>query len=110
MKPILSLALITAASAGPLEIRYDQPPGGMGSGGGNASMGDASSATSSGWESSAQPVGNGRIGAMIFGSPTRERIQFNDITLWTGGDNPSGGYDLNDFGAYQNFGDLFIEV
>jgi alpha-L-fucosidase 2 len=110
MKPILSLALATAASAGPLEIRYDQPPAGMGSGGGEASMGDASNAKSSGWESSAQPVGNGRIGAMIFGSPSRERIQFNDITLWTGGENPSGGYDENEFGCYQNFGDLFIEL
>jgi alpha-L-fucosidase 2 len=110
MKPILSLALVTAASAGPLEIRYDQPPKGMGSGGGEASMSDASSATSSNWESGAQPVGNGRLGAMVFGSPSRERIQFNDITLWTGGENPSGGYDINDFGCYQNFGDLFIEL
>ncbi|HEY1122663.1 MAG TPA: glycoside hydrolase N-terminal domain-containing protein, partial [Haloferula sp.] len=110
MKPLLSLALVTAASAGPLELRYDQPPAGMGSGGGEASMGDASSAKSSSWESSAQPIGNGRIGAMIFGSPSRERIQFNDITLWTGGENPSGGYDEKEFGCYQNFGDLFIEL
>ncbi|MEK7950932.1 glycosyl hydrolase family 95 catalytic domain-containing protein [Luteolibacter soli] len=110
MKPLLSLVLVTAASAGPLEIRYDRPPAGMGSGGGEASMSDASTATSSGWESSAQPVGNGRIGAMIFGGTNKERIQFNDITLWTGGDNPSGGYDVNDFGCYQNFGDLFIEL
>lgn len=110
MKPILSLALIATASAGPLEIRYDQPPGGVGSGGGQASMGDASSAASSKWESSAQPVGNGRLGAMIFGDPAKERIQFNDITLWTGGENLSGGYDVNEFGCYQNFGDLFIEL
>jgi alpha-L-fucosidase 2 len=55
-------------------------------------------------------VGNGRIGAMVFGNPIKERIQFNDASLWTGGANPSGGYDVNEFGAYQNFGDLFIEM
>ena len=33
----------------------------------------------------ALPVGNGRIGAMIFGGLERDRIQFNEETLWTGG-------------------------
>lgn len=33
----------------------------------------------------ALPIGNGRIGAMIFGGTTRERLQLNDDTLWTGG-------------------------
>ena len=32
----------------------------------------------------ALPVGNGRLGAMIFGGTTRERLQFNEDTLWTG--------------------------
>ncbi len=32
----------------------------------------------------ALPVGNGRLGAMVFGSPAAERIQFNEDTLWTG--------------------------
>jgi len=32
----------------------------------------------------ALPIGNGRLGAMIFGGPTDERIQFNEDTLWTG--------------------------
>lgn len=31
------------------------------------------------------PVGNGRLGAMIFGNPENERIQFNDETYWSGG-------------------------
>lgn len=114
MKPLrhlaLPAALLVTASAAALEIRYDSPPGSTGSGGGEASMADAASALSSGWESSAQPVGNGRLGAMVFGGTGRERIQFNDITLWTGGDNLSGGYDVNEFGAYQNFGDLFLEL
>jgi alpha-L-fucosidase 2 len=32
----------------------------------------------------ALPVGNGRIGAMVFGGTTKERIQFNESTLWAG--------------------------
>jgi alpha-L-fucosidase 2 len=32
----------------------------------------------------AQPVGNGRLGAMVFGGIAQERIQFNEDTLWTG--------------------------
>src|SRR5262245_57696963 len=33
----------------------------------------------------ATPVGNGRLGAMIFGDVVRERIQLNEETLWSGG-------------------------
>lgn len=32
----------------------------------------------------ALPIGNGRIGAMVFGGVTTERIQFNESTLWIG--------------------------
>src|SRR5579859_8120771 len=33
----------------------------------------------------ALPVGNGRIGAMLFGDPAQERLQLNEDTLWAGG-------------------------
>jgi alpha-L-fucosidase 2 len=33
----------------------------------------------------ALPVGNGRLGAMVFGAPQEERLQINEDTLWTGG-------------------------
>lgn len=33
----------------------------------------------------ALPVGNGRLGAMIFGKENEERIQLNESTLWSGG-------------------------
>jgi len=33
----------------------------------------------------ALPVGNGRLGAMVFGGVGRERIQLNEETLWSGG-------------------------
>ncbi len=32
----------------------------------------------------ALPVGNGRLGAMVFGGTEHEQLQFNDDTLWTG--------------------------
>lgn len=33
----------------------------------------------------ALPVGNGRIGAMVFGGTLQERLQLNEDTLWAGG-------------------------
>lgn len=45
-----------------------------------------------GWESQALPIGNGYLGAKIFGGISRERIQFNDKTLWSGGPGVAG-YD-----------------
>jgi len=32
----------------------------------------------------AMPVGNGRLGMMVFGRTEQERLQFNEDTLWTG--------------------------
>src|ERR1041384_2768337 len=36
------------------------------------------------WESEALPIGNGRLGAMIFGGAEHERLQLNEHTLWSG--------------------------
>jgi alpha-L-fucosidase 2 len=36
------------------------------------------------WEE-ALPVGNGRLGAMVFGKYGEERIQLNEETYWSGG-------------------------
>ncbi len=33
----------------------------------------------------ALPVGNGRMGAMVFGDPENERIQLNEDSMWPGG-------------------------
>ncbi len=56
----------------------------------------------------ALPIGNGRLGAMVFGGTARERLQFNEDSLWTGDANPSGAYDT--MGAYQAFGDLLLRT
>ena len=60
------------------------------------------------WMEEALPIGNGRMGAMIFGGVARERLQFNEDSLWTGDENPSGDYDK--MGAYQAFGDLHVSL
>jgi alpha-L-fucosidase 2 len=38
------------------------------------------------------PIGNGRIGALIFGGTARERLVLNDVSLWTGDENTEGSY------------------
>lgn len=45
---------------------------------------------------------------MVSGGLRRERIQFNEDSLWTGDANPSGEYKT--MGAYQNFEYLFIDT
>lgn len=54
------------------------------------------------WEKEALPIGNGRLGAMVFGGVARERIQFNEDSLWIG--------DEVDTGAYQAFGDVLVTI
>src|SRR5688500_8088745 len=42
----------------------------------------------------ALPIGNGRLGAMVYGNTDTERLQLNEDTVWAGGphnyDNPRG--------------------
>ncbi|NEA98547.1 glycoside hydrolase N-terminal domain-containing protein [Streptomyces sp. SID13726] len=70
------------------------------------------------WESQALPIGNGRLGAMLFADPFEERIQFNEQSLWGGVNNydnalagqPDSAFDtsMTGFGSYRNFGDLVV--
>ncbi len=108
------------------------------------------------WMTQALPIGNGYMGAMFFGGVNKERIQYNEESLWSGGkgewDEYNGGnrpgahqylpqvrkllaegkYDeahqlanreltgrikadkgnsvWEGYGAYQAFGDLYVEV
>jgi len=45
------------------------------------------------WRSNAYPIGNGRIGAMIFGHVKNDDIQFNEDSLWSGGPGASKKYN-----------------
>jgi alpha-L-fucosidase 2 len=49
----------------------------------------------------ALPVGNGRMGAMVFGGVSHERIQFNEQTVWTGAP-----HDYAHHGASQYLGQI----
>jgi alpha-L-fucosidase 2 len=83
---LLLVAFATPGSAAALALRYQQP----------------AADTAAGWEREALPIGNGRLGGMLFGHVAREHLQFNEITLWTGDDKA--------LGAYQPFGDVFLEL
>ncbi|SDD34122.1 alpha-L-fucosidase 2 [Massilia sp. PDC64] len=76
----------TAVAAPDLVLRYDRP----------------AQDNDQGWEKEALPIGNGRIGAMVFGGLAREHLQFNDITLWSG--------DAKETGTYQPFGDVVVDL
>ncbi len=70
------------------------------------------------WEAQALPIGNGRLGAMLFADPQEERVQFNEQSLWGGANDydnalagrPDSDFDtgMNGFGSYRDFGDLVI--
>lgn len=45
------------------------------------------------WESEALPIGNGYMGAMIFGGVHRDVIQINEHTVWSGGPGEDALYD-----------------
>ena len=115
MRPLLIAALITLpCTAQPaLELTRNEVPVYRNAPGLTKYMDQSVTFPHSDWALEGMPIGNGRLGAMVFGDPLKERIQFNDITLWTGGANESGKYDIDDpggFGSYQNFGDLFITM
>jgi len=69
------------------------------------------------WMTEALPIGNGPMGAMLFGGTEVERIQFNEISLWSGarvaGNRPPlgiGDKDEQKMGSYQAFGDILLHL
>ena len=61
-----------------------------------------------GWEKQALPVGNGEMGAKVFGLIGEERIQYNEKTLWSGGPQP----DSTDYngGNYEDRHKVLAEI
>jgi alpha-L-fucosidase 2 len=73
----------------PLTLWYRQPAGypqqtGEAQAGGNRGGGRGRGGQQSSW-TEALAVGNGRLGAMVFGGINQERLQLNEDTLWGGG-------------------------
>ncbi len=70
------------------------------------------------WMTEALPIGNGPMGAMLFGGTEIERVQFNEISLWSGdrmavegrvlGNTPKE--EEQNLGSYQAFGDILIHL
>jgi alpha-L-fucosidase 2 len=67
--------LPAAAAAESLTLWYDQPADGYP---------DAQKPRKA-WERHALPLGNGFLGAMVFGGPAEEHLQLNLHSLWSGG-------------------------
>jgi alpha-L-fucosidase 2 len=63
------------------------------------------------WSAEALPIGNGRMGAMLYGGVAQDRIQFNEQSLWSGDNNWDGDYNTGDrgFGSYRNFGEIVVD-
>ncbi|MBR4128379.1 MAG: glycoside hydrolase family 95 protein [Bacteroidaceae bacterium] len=59
------------------------------------------------WMEYALPIGNGELGAMIFGGVHNEEIQFNEKTLWSGPANVVGAGGGNR--TFMNFGSVIVE-
>jgi alpha-L-fucosidase 2 len=101
-----------AAVAGDLVLWYQQPVGSAV----NEPLSSAKSAPplslaggkASPFINEALPIGNGRIGGLIAGSPARERIALNEDSLWSGDENPSGNDNM--MGTYQCLGNLSINL
>jgi alpha-L-fucosidase 2 len=64
------------------------------------------------WMTEALSIGNGPMGAMLFGGTEIERVQFNEISLWAGARMAVEALDDEgqDMGAYQAFGDILIHL
>lgn len=58
------------------------------------------------WTDLSLPIGNGQLGAMLFGGVGCDEVQFNEKTIWTG--RPNGIEKKADYGEYRNFGNLYI--
>ena len=53
------------------------------------------------WMEYSLPIGNGELGASLYGGIKTDEIQFNEKTLWTG--------NTSERGQYKNFGSIFVE-
>ncbi|MCP2335688.1 glycoside hydrolase family 95 protein [Actinomadura rupiterrae] len=51
------------------------------------------------WERESLPIGNGALGACVFGGVHAERLLLNEKTLWTGGPGSREGYDFGNWDA-----------
>ncbi|GHH72862.1 hypothetical protein GCM10018793_10550 [Streptomyces sulfonofaciens] len=82
-----------AAAEGPPDTSDDPVPGPADPAGPAGDPALWYTAPAADWEREALPIGNGALGAMVFGTLAAEHLQVNEKTLWTGGPGTAGGYD-----------------
>ena len=92
MKKILFAVVLLAAACTPkeetdLKLWYDEP--------------------AAKWVE-ALPVGNGRLGAMVFGNPAKEQLQLNEETVWAGQPNSNANPDIEP-GALEKIRQLIFQ-
>ncbi|MDY0812648.1 glycosyl hydrolase family 95 catalytic domain-containing protein [Kitasatospora purpeofusca] len=62
------------------------------------------------------PIGNGRLGAMVTGGPSRDALYLSDATLWTGHANATLGsdgqfpYGAEDFGTFGLLAKAYLDI
>lgn len=76
----------------PLTLWYTQPAGGV----------------ADPWMEYSLPIGNGQLGASLFGGVGKDQVLFNEKTVWSGR-NALSEYGGGGYGSYQYFGSFFAE-
>ncbi|MGM9694994.1 MAG: glycosyl hydrolase family 95 catalytic domain-containing protein [Alloprevotella sp.] len=59
----------------------------------------------SNWMEWSLPIGNGQLGASLFGGVMRDEVQINEKTLWSGKSTDNS----SNYGQFENFGSVYVE-
>ena len=78
----------SAAEGNPLRMWYDEPAS-QGTNILSAGSGYSNADGSNTWQQQTLPIGNGDMGANVYGEIVSEHLTFNEKTLWTGGPSAS---------------------
>lgn len=98
-KRVLSAAVaasMTATTLSGLTFQNSNVKADSGNGTGHVPMMLTYDEPATDWESQALPIGNGNMGAMIFGGVGSEKLQINESSIWSGGPGSSSSYDGGD--------------
>ncbi|KAB5607120.1 glycosyl hydrolase family 95 catalytic domain-containing protein [Bifidobacterium jacchi] len=60
--------------------------------------------TNNQWQQTTLPIGNGKVGGTVWGEVGKERVTFNEETLWTGGPGSNANYNGGNIEANGNNG------
>ena len=83
---LLSMSMFHGSAQQKLKLQYDKP--------------------ATNWNE-ALPLGNGRLGAMVFGNPQKEELQLNEETVWAG--EPGNNVPKNVYSSIEEIRKLLFE-